>query len=234
MRWLRSNVLAQAMPNIPEDSTAVAAEIPNRTPIPNTASQTTTEATNPSSTTSDDNPTSAARMPAPTTVIHKTDGGAIANARTTHPNTRSRSQSNGSSPSRVVQAEVSQAVSIPRLAQGTGSIKAYLKSADTAFSALPKDRQVEIQFVRQFIKGLRDYRARKALINELQKAHACRTSQDGKVDILCEWIDVAEGLRKAGLISLEAGEGEVQNQGAGRKRKKILIPRELIESGMMK
>lgn len=66
----------------------------------------------------------------------------------------------------------------------------------------------------------------------LQQAHPCRTNKDGKVEVLCEWADVTEGLTKAGTLVGEAGEGA--SQGAGRKRKKILIPREWIESGMMR
>jgi hypothetical protein len=75
---------------------------------------------------------------------------------------------------------------------------------------------------------------RNRLADALQKTHPCRTDKDGKLEILCEWTDVAAGLKEVGMVIAETGDINPQSQGAGRKKKKILIPRELIESGMMR
>jgi hypothetical protein len=133
-----------------------------------------------------------------------------------------------------VLAESLKPVTPPRLIQGPNSLASYHKNACTAFAALPKDCYVEIEFIGLFIKGIQEPKTRNALVDELQKVHPCRTNRDGKVEILCEWTDVAEGLRKVGMLPVGSVEGAAQSQGGTRKKKKILIPRQFIESGMMR
>lgn len=122
----------------------------------------------------------------------------------------------------------------PRLIQGSMSLITYHKNACTAFASLPKDCHITIEFIRQFINGIQEPKTRNELVDELQKIHPCRTSRGGNVEILCEWADVAEGLSKLGMLPIESVEGATQDQRVTRKKKKILIPREFIESGMMR
>jgi hypothetical protein len=133
-----------------------------------------------------------------------------------------------------VPVEAPKPVTPPRLIQGPNSLISYHKDACTAFAALPKDCYVEIEFIGQFIKGIQEPKTRNVLVDELQKVHPCRTNRDGKVEILCEWADVTEGLRKVGMLPVGSVEGVAQSQGVTKKKKKILIPREFIESGMMR
>jgi hypothetical protein len=152
---------------------------------------------------------------------------------TTRPRTRSRSKSKGPTPISDHPVDGPR-VNPPRLIQGTNSLTTYYNNACTAFVSISKDGHSEIEFIGQFVKGIQDPKTRNKLVDVLQKAHPCRTGKDGKVEILCEWTDVAEGLNKAGLLTAQPVESAA-SEGAGRKKKKkILIPRELIESGMMR
>lgn len=145
---------------------------------------------------------------------------------------RSRNKSKGSTP--IISASFeTPSHNSPRIFQGTNSLATYHKNACTTFTSTCKDRHSEIDFIGQFIKGIQEPKTRDMLVDELQKAHPCRTNKDGKVEILCEWADVAESLSELGLIIYEASGAPVQSQRV-RKKKKILIPRELIESGMMR
>ena len=146
------------------------------------------------------------------------------------PRTRSRSRSKGPTP--LMDGLVKARPNPPRLIQGTNSLATYHKNACTSFTSTPKDRHGEIDFVGQFIKGIQEPKTRSALVDELQKAHPCRTNKDGKVEVMCQWADVVEGLIKLGLLAVET-ERHLQSQGV-RRKKKILIPKELIESGMMR
>jgi hypothetical protein len=86
----------------------------------------------------------------------------------------------------------------------------------------------EMEFVGAFLKGLRETKQRDVLVKELQKAHQCCTGKDGRVEIICEWEDVAEALVKAGLVESEGRVGK-----PGKRRKRILIPKEMIENETM-
>ena len=156
-----------------------------------------------------------------------------ANSITAGPRPRSRSKAEEATSLNDHLVEAPQPVNPPRLIQGPNNIISYHNSACIAFASLPKDRHIEIEFIGQFINGIQEAKARKALLDELQKVHPCRTNRDGKVEILCEWADVAEGLNKVGMLPIESVEGTAQNKRVTRK-KKILIPKELIESGMVR
>lgn len=101
---------------------------------------------------------------------------------------------------RTVTAQTS--TQLPRLYQGHNSYKRYLDKATAAFNSLPHpvDQKFEIEFVSLFIQGITTEDKRNNLIAELQQQHQSRRKKGGKVEILCEWKDVAEGMKAAGLL----------------------------------
>lgn len=120
---------------------------------------------------------------------------------------------------------------IPRLVQGGHcQLKTYHTSASNTFASLEMDKNTEIEFVATFIEGIRDTKEREMLVWQLQSTCASCVDTDGKVRILCEWSDVLDGLRRCGLVEAENG-GDAP---LAKKRRKILIPKELIDRGMMK
>lgn len=120
------------------------------------------------------------------------------------PRPRSKAAANTTSASASSSYET---VKIPRLHQGTRSLKAYHNSATTIWESLrePKDQKLEIQFIALFIKGMGDEDKRQILVAELQLQHQSRTKKDGKVEILCKWKDVGQGMKDADLMSMSAG-----------------------------
>lgn len=229
--------IAQTIPKLSHPSTFIDAPRPveDARPHPNPTSLTTMRLarTDTSTTISDDNlaPTPVSY---PDTIMQTIENNGTIIKFTEGPRTRSRSKLNRPTTANGHSAEAPKPANSPRLIQGTNSLTTYHKNACTAFASIPKDRLKEIEFIGHFIKGIQELQPRNALVGELQKAHPCRTNKDGKVEVLCEWADVAEGLNKVGLLSVESGEGAPQSQGVGKKKKKILIPREYIESGMMR
>jgi hypothetical protein len=95
-----------------------------------------------------------------------------------------------------------EASKIPRLAQGTNHIKNYYNNANEVFKELNlTGAQLEVDFVSAFISGITDSKTSSRLISELQRAHPSRNRKDGRIEVLCDWDDISEGLRKAGLLS---------------------------------
>jgi hypothetical protein len=94
-----------------------------------------------------------------------------------------------------------------------------------------KDQKTEHEYVAAFIRGICNPRHKNDLIKELLKTHASRAGQDGKVEILCDWEDVGEGLQKIGLIEVQPRLDEgVGAGGPPPKRKKMtLIPTERVD-----
>jgi hypothetical protein len=84
----------------------------------------------------------------------------------------------------------------------------------------------------QFLKGLRDSETRNKLTAALQSRHPCRSNQEGKLEILCEWPDVEDGLRNTGLIVVEAGDQAPPEP--ARKKQKILIPQDFVDRGLLR
>lgn len=204
-------------------------------PSPNpTLIRTTTLERADTSTTASDNNLTLIRTPTPDTIVQTIENNATVIDSTQGPRTCSRSKSNRPTPVNDHSVDAPKAVNPPRLIQGTNSLTTYHKDACAAFASAARDHHQEIEFIGLFIKGIQEPKTRKTLVDELQKAHPCRTNKDGKVEVLCQWADVTEGLNKVGLLSAESVEGVPQSQGVGRKKKKILIPREYIESGMMR
>ena len=95
-----------------------------------------------------------------------------------------------------------EASKIPRLAQGTKHIKNYYNNANEVFKGLDLNgAQLDVDFVSAFISGIADSKISSRLISELQRAHPSRNKKDGRIEVLCDWDDIPEGLRKAGLLS---------------------------------
>jgi hypothetical protein len=95
-----------------------------------------------------------------------------------------------------------EASSIPRLSQGTNHVKTYYNNANEVFKRLNmNEAQLEVDFVSAFISGITDGKIKNMLIAELQKLHPSRNRKDGRIEVLCDWDDIPEGLRKAGLLS---------------------------------
>lgn len=91
---------------------------------------------------------------------------------------------------------------LPRLSQGTGHIKTYYNNANDVFKTLNmSDPKMEIDFISAFIKGIADSKIGNKLLTELQQLHPSRSRKDGRIEVLCDWDDVPEGLRRAGLLS---------------------------------
>jgi hypothetical protein len=95
-----------------------------------------------------------------------------------------------------------EAFKVLRLAQGTNHIKTFYNNANEVFKGLDvNDAQLEVDFVSAFISGITDPKISNRLVSELQRAHPSRNKKDGRIEVLCDWDDVPEGLRKAGLLS---------------------------------
>jgi hypothetical protein len=118
----------------------------------------------------------------------------------------------------------SQAVKIPRLHQGTNSLKTYLDKATAIFLSLPNqsDQKLEVEFIALFIKGMRDADKRDILVAELQQAHSSRTKKDGKIEVLCKWADVEEGMEATGLFKVENLSGGPKKAVQGQKISRFL------------
>lgn len=118
----------------------------------------------------------------------------------------------------------------PRLVQGgASSINAYHTSASKAFAELTLDKSGEIEFVARFVKGILFNSHRIILIRQLEKTNPSITDS-GEQRILCQWNDVADALRSSGLIDSEVA-AEVPR---AKKKRRVLIPPEMIEDGMMR
>jgi len=91
---------------------------------------------------------------------------------------------------------------ISQLAQGVNHIKTYYNDSHEVFKRLNlNETQLEVDFVSAFISGITDPKMRNRLIAELQQLHPSRNRKDGRIEVLCDWHDIPEGLRKAGLLS---------------------------------
>jgi hypothetical protein len=106
-----------------------------------------------------------------------------------------------------------------RLMQGPGSVSSYYTATEKAHSKLPNmNSQGEIEFVSAFIAGLSSEKHKNALIAEMEQLHPFRTKKDGKIQLLCQWEDVEEGLVNAGLIPEKGKEVD----GPSTKKRKTL------------
>lgn len=74
-----------------------------------------------------------------------------------------------------------------------------------------------------FIKGMRDEDKRDTLVGELQQQHQSRTKKDGKIEILCKWKDVGEGMRSSELIATEDSRAAPKDKAWHRKKADRLL-----------
>ena len=94
---------------------------------------------------------------------------------------------------------------------------------------LTLDKSEEIKFVAKFVKGIQNDSKRSLLIKQLEKTNPSFT-ESGEQQILCEWSDVAEALISSGLVEQEEAVGAPP----ARKKRRVLIPPEMIKDGMMR
>ena len=119
---------------------------------------------------------------------------------------------------------------LPHLVQGSvSSLKAYHISASMELAKLTLDKSEEIKFVAKFVKGIQNASKRSLLIKQLEKTNPSFT-EFGEQQILCEWSDVAEALISSGLVEQEEAVGAPP----ARKKRRVLIPPEMIKDGMMR
>lgn len=173
----------------------------------------------------------SAPVPAPITNagFHTTNRAANLSSETVGPMTRSRSRSRSAEaptsdqrqmqipvpairpqaavPTSIRTATAETPPKLPRLHQGHSSYKSYLDKANSAYESLPHsgDQKFEIEFIASFIKGITNEDKRNILVAELQQQHQSRRKNGGKIEILCEWKDVAEGMKAAGLLQVATG-----------------------------
>lgn len=96
----------------------------------------------------------------------------------------------------------SEASRIPRLVQGKDDIKTYYNAANEIFKRLNINHaEMEFAFVSAFISGMTETKMSNKVTTELQQLHPSRNRKDGRIEVLCDWDDVREGLRKAGVCS---------------------------------
>jgi hypothetical protein len=114
---------------------------------------------------------------------------------------------------------------LPKLTQGTRHIKTYYATACATFEGVDiTGAQTEIDYISAFIKGLREEKHQSKLTEALQQFHPSRV-RDGRIEILCEWEDMREGLIKAGLL----GSKEKNRSVAGKRKGRLLSSENLFD-----
>jgi hypothetical protein len=114
---------------------------------------------------------------------------------------------------------------LPKLTQGTSHIKTYYATACDTFEGVDiTGAQTEIDYISAFIKGLREDKHQAKLTEALQQFHPSRV-RDGRIEILCEWEDMREGLVKAGLL----GAKEKDKSVAGKRKGRLLSSENLLD-----
>jgi len=105
---------------------------------------------------------------------------------------------------------------LQKLTQGTSHIKNYYATACATFEGVDiTGPQTEIDYISAFIKGLREDKHQSKLTEALQQFHSSRV-RDGRIEILCEWDDMREGLVKAGLLGSKEKDKSVASKRKGR------------------
>ncbi|KAH8586325.1 hypothetical protein B0O99DRAFT_74148 [Bisporella sp. PMI_857] len=119
---------------------------------------------------------------------------------------------------------------MPHLRQGIHqSLESYHSSATHTLAKLTLSIGMEIEFVASFLGGIREINNQEKLIKQLQKT--CPSARkDGKVQILCKWVEVGHALRLTNLAKC----GLLDATQSTKRRKRILLLPELMESGMMR
>jgi hypothetical protein len=79
----------------------------------------------------------------------------------------------------------------------------------------------KVGFIATFIGGFRVRNDAERLIKQLKKKFPSRTAKDGTVEVLCGWADVEEGMRVAGWVGREVGDGDDGALGLQAKRRRV-------------
>lgn len=154
------------------------------------------------------------------------------------PSTRSRSKSIENGPNiETVKPTTVMPARLPKLSQNHSSYIKYHQKASELFAALPDkgvveeaEPKMEVTFIAAFIKGITSESARDRLVDELRQSHPSINKKDGRIEILCEWGDVLEGMKRAGLLDGRGGKDK-HNEVYLSKKKRLLDPRSQVETG---
>ncbi|PQE20927.1 hypothetical protein CJF30_00002253 [Rutstroemia sp. NJR-2017a BBW] len=106
------------------------------------------------------------------------------------------------------------------ISQAPGQSNADYFSEGNAYMS-QMTRGDKVGFIATFIGGFRDRNNAERLVKQLKKKFPSRTAKDGTVEVLCGWADVEEGMRVAGLIGREVGDGDDEEAGLQAKRRRI-------------
>jgi hypothetical protein len=111
----------------------------------------------------------------------------------------------------------------------------YYANANAAFQNTPNNDngRFNVDFVNTFLRGITNIKTKDKLIGELQQLHPSRVKADGWIEIICEWSDVEDGMRRAHVW------GETDKETTSKKRKGRILnhrhlvdPRNAIETGL--
>ncbi|KAH8815098.1 hypothetical protein F5884DRAFT_895043 [Xylogone sp. PMI_703] len=111
---------------------------------------------------------------------------------------------------------------LPKLAQGRSTLDDYITKSQAFAKDVPKEREVE--FVAAFIKGIKNVSIRKNLVQQLMSIHPSTTKSNNQVEVICTWLDVEDGLRKANLALLTTPDVP------SKKKKRMIIPPQMLGS----
>ncbi|KAL5321201.1 hypothetical protein ACEPPN_012013 [Leptodophora sp. 'Broadleaf-Isolate-01'] len=104
----------------------------------------------------------------------------------------------------------------PKLSQDRRPMMAYYEAATAAHASLGLDGgQPEYDFISAFIKGITNKKIAEQLTESLANFCQSDIQEDGTTNILCEWDDVLEGIKNAGLHVVEYGAGDKGKATAG-------------------
>ncbi len=114
--------------------------------------------------------------------------------------------------------------------QGVWSIKTYYQDAGKKLQALNiTTPQLEIDFITNFIKGINETKNRQKLLDDLSQIHPSKRKMNGFVEILCDWDELLEGIKRVGMW-------DTNSEKESKKRKRILAgrgePRGMVETSL--
>ncbi|KAG4441319.1 hypothetical protein IFR05_003182 [Cadophora sp. M221] len=105
----------------------------------------------------------------------------------------------------------------PKLSQDRRPMIAYYEDATAIHASLALDGgQPEYDFISAFIKGITNKKIADQLTESLANFCQSDIQEDGTTNILCEWDEVLEGIKNAGLHLVEYGTGNKGKSTAGQ------------------
>ncbi|KAH7363828.1 hypothetical protein BKA65DRAFT_123255 [Rhexocercosporidium sp. MPI-PUGE-AT-0058] len=94
----------------------------------------------------------------------------------------------------------------PRLSQDRRPLMVYHDAATAAHASLGLDGgQAEVDFITAFIKGISNKKIAEQLIESMANFCQADIKEDGTTEFWCGWDDVLQGIKNAGLDSVEYG-----------------------------